>query len=68
MFRKEILLDEKSYVELASRKAGERELLALVLRGPKEPGTTSLASVMLTAEEARLLAEQITSWLTSQNK
>lgn len=63
MFRKEIVVDARSYVELVGRQSGDQERLALTMRGPKENGQIALASVVLTPDEARQLAELIQAWL-----
>jgi hypothetical protein len=65
MFRKEIVIDSKSYLELVSRKSGDQEMLALTMRGPKENGQVALASVSLTIAEVQTLAEQLQAWLAN---
>lgn len=65
MFRTEIIVDAKSYVELASRKSGERDLLALTMRGEGSAGQPTLASVSLTKEEVVDLRAKLADWLDS---
>lgn len=68
MFRKEIIVEANSYIELAGRKSGEKELLALTMRGQGVAGQTTLASIALTADEIRTLSGQLTEWLATLTK
>lgn len=65
MFRKEILIDQTSYLELAGRKSGDRDLLALTMRGKGSAGQTTLASVALTRAEVEELQGQLADWVAS---
>lgn len=65
MFRSEIIIDSKSYLELAGRKSGETEMLALTMRGQGSAGQTTLASVVLTKQEIQQLSMQLADWLAT---
>lgn len=64
MFRRELEVDNRSYLELVSRLAGPNECLAFVLRGPKENNQTQLTSVLLRPDEVRQVIDHLQNWLT----
>ena len=68
MFRTEIIIDQKSYLELAGRKSGENEMLAFTMRGQGSAGQATLASVVLTKAEIEQLSMQLSDWLASLTK
>ena len=65
MYRKEIIVDSRSYLELVSRKSGNTDLLSITMRGPKENGQVSLASVSLTVDEVSKLIENLQGWIAT---
>ena len=68
MYRKEIILDDKSYVETSSRILENEEGLALTLRGPKGQNETALASVILDLDETRELVTNLLGWIKTQER
>ena len=62
MYRKILAFDQDSYIEVCSRITGKGEELMLSIRGKKSNSETTIASVMLTENQANTLIGFISEW------
>lgn len=62
MYQKVIPFDSDSFMEISSRITGSGEQLMLSIRGRKNSTETTVASVLLNEDQAKLLAEYIRGW------
>lgn len=62
MYRKVLPFDADSFIEVSSRITGDGELLMLSIRGKKNSNESTIASILLTEEQAKTLLQFIEGW------
>lgn len=63
MYRNEIIIDNNSYIELASRITDTGEQLLFTIRGQRTDKQPVITCVLVNKEEATSLAAMIKTWI-----